>query len=79
MIIIKKESNKNTMTNSSVFRQKGESQNGGNKKTKHDKFFEKKQNISCPLIRRRTFAYQRVRNIRFSGTFGMLCFLVTSV
>ena len=78
MIIIKKESNKNTMTNSSVFRQKGESQNGGHKKTKHDKFFEK-NNISCPLIRRRTFAYQRVRNIRFSGTFGMLCFLVTSV
>ena len=31
------------MTNSSVFRQKGESQNGGNKKTKHDKFFQKKK------------------------------------
>ena len=69
------------MTNSSVFRQKGESQNGGNRKTKHDKFLEKKKKkkkICCPQIRTRTFAYQRVRNIRFSGTFGM-CFLVTSV
>ena len=48
MIIIKKESNKNTMTNSSVFRQKGESQNGGHKKTKHDKFFEKNKTFLAP-------------------------------
>ena len=49
---------------SSVIRQKGESQNGGNKKAKHTKFSTK-----------RTFppAYQGVRN------FGVLCFLVTSV
>ena len=36
--------------NSPVIRQKGESQNGGNKKTKHVKFSEK-MNISYPLIR----------------------------
>ena len=34
--------------NSSVIRQKGESQNGGNRKTKHAKFCEK-TNISNPL------------------------------
>ena len=36
------------MTNSSVIKQKGESQNGGNKKTKHAKFSEK-QTLLTPL------------------------------
>ena len=44
--------------------QKGESQNGGNKKTKPFKFSEKR-NISYPLVRIRAFAYQVVRNICF--------------
>ena len=50
----------------SVIRQKDESQNGGNKKTKHAKFSEK-----------RTFLTSR--KCSFFGKFGMLCFLVTSV
>ena len=51
---------------SSVIRQKGESQNGCFKKTKHAKFFKKTPNISYPLIRTRTCAYQGVRNVHFS-------------
>ena len=51
---------------SSVIRQKGESQNGCFKKTKHVKFSEK-TNISNPLIRTPTCAYQGVRNFRFFG------------
>ena len=39
--------------NSSVIRQKGESQNGCLKKTKHVKFFEKRTFLT-PLIRTRT-------------------------
>ena len=39
---------------SSVIRQKGESQNGGKKKTNHARFSEK-ANISYPLIRTRTY------------------------
>ena len=31
------------------------------------------------LLHTRTYAYQEVRNVRFSGTFGMLCFVVTTV
>ena len=62
--------------NSSAIRQKGESQNGGSKKTKHTKFSEK-TNISYPLIRKRTSAYQGVRNVRFLGKFSVLSFLVT--
>ena len=42
---------------------KGESQNGGKKKTKHAKFSEK-GNISYPLIRTRACVYQGVRNVR---------------
>ena len=56
---------KETDSNSSIIRQKGESQNGGNMKTKHAKFSEK--------------TYQGVRNVRFFGKFSMLCFLVASV
>ena len=42
--------NNNWRSVSSVIRQKSESQNGGNKKTKHAKFSQK-TNISYPLIR----------------------------
>ena len=52
--------------------------NGCFKKTKHTKFSEK-TNISYPLIRTRNCAYQGVRNVRFCGKFGMLCFLETRV
>ena len=47
---------------SSVIRQKGQSQNGCFKKTKHAKFSEK-----------RTCAYQRVRNVHLSK--NLACFL----
>ena len=56
---------------SSVIKQKDQSQNGDNKKTKHAKF-SKKANISYPLIRTRTSAYQEVRNNFFFGKFGVL-------
>ena len=39
----------------------------------------RKTNISYPLIRTRTFAYQGVRNVRLFGKFGVLYFLETSV
>ena len=39
----------------------------------------RKTNISYPLIRRRTCAYQGVRNVCFFGKFGVLCFLETTV
>ena len=45
---------------SSVIRQKGESQNGSNKKTKYADFF-RKTNISYPLIRTRTYVHVRTR------------------
>ena len=68
----------------SLVKQKDGSQNGGNNKTKHAKF-SAKSSLSYPLIRKstlmhtRTYAYQGVRNVRFPGTFGMFCFVVTSV
>ena len=68
------------LCDSLVIRQKGKSQNGGNK-TKHAKFSEK-INVSYPLIHTRTCAYQGVRNVWlffFFGKFDVLCFLVTSV
>ena len=49
-----------------VIRQKAESQNGGNKKTKHAKFSEE-TDIFSPLIHTRKCVYQGVRNVRFSG------------
>ena len=64
--------------NSSVIRQKDESQNRGNKKTKHVNFSEK-INIFYPLIRTRMCAYQGLRNVSFFGKFAIICFLVTSV
>ena len=39
----------------------------------------RKTNISYPLIRTRTYAYQGVRNFRFFGKFGLICFLETPV
>ena len=50
---------------SSIIRQKGESQSGGNKKTKETKFSEK-MSISYTLIRTHTCAYQGVRNVSYS-------------
>ena len=38
-----------------------------------------KTNISYPLIRTGTCAYQGVRNVCFFGKFGVLCFLLTPV
>ena len=57
---------------SSVIRQKGESQNGCFKKTKHAKFSEK-TNISYPLIR------TGGKKCSFFGKFDVLCFLETPV
>ena len=61
----------------SVISQKRESQNGYFKKTKHAKFSEK-TNISYPLKRICTCAYQEVRTL-FFGKFGGICFLETPV
>ena len=62
--------------NSSVLWQKGESQNGGNKNTKHAKFSEKRT-FFYPLIRTRTCTYQGVKNVRFSENWRALysCYL----
>ena len=64
--------------NSSVIRQKGESQNGCFQKTKARQIF-RKTNISYPLIRTRASAYQGVRNIRFSENLACFCFFETPV
>ena len=53
------------MNSQSVIRQKGECQDGGNKKINHAEFSEK-TNISQPLIRTRTCAYQGITKARFS-------------
>ena len=57
----------------SVIRQKGESQNRGNNKTKHTNF-SKKMNISYPLyqVREKCSGF-------FYRKFGVLCFPVTSI
>ena len=62
----------NSESNSLVIKQKGESQNGCFKKTKHVEFSEKK-NISYPLIRIRTcfvkfgvFRFRETPVLRFS-------------
>ena len=39
----------------------------------------RKTNISYPLIRTHTCAYQGVRNVLFFGKLGVLCFLETPV
>ena len=54
---------------------KGESQHGGNTKTKHAKFSEK-INFSYLLIHTRTYAYHGVRNVRFSENLACIIFLL---
>ena len=39
----------------------------------------RKKNISYPLIRTHTCAYRGIKNVRFFGKFGVLCFLETSI
>ena len=61
---------------SSVIRQKGESQNGCFKKTKHAKFFEKRTFLNP------WYTYVCVSGVKkcsFFGKFGVLCFLETPV
>ena len=62
---------------SSVIRQKGESQNGCFKKTKHAKFSEKNEHFLPPNIPDehllRTCAYQGVRNVRLLE--NLVCFV----
>ena len=55
-----------------VRHQKGKSQNGCYKKTNHAKFSGKKTDISYPLIRILTCAYQGVRNVCFSKNLACL-------
>ena len=62
-----------------VIRQKRESQNGCFKKTKHAKFSEKWTFLTLWYAHVRTCAYQGVRNVRFFGKLGVLCFLETLV
>ena len=64
--------------NPSIIRQKGKSQNGFYKKTKHAKFSEKRT-FFTPLIRTRACAYQGVRNVCFSEHLSCLVFFVTPV
>ena len=61
---------------STVVRQKGESHNGGNKKTKHAKCSEK-TNLLYHLIRTRTCGYQRVRNVCLLENWAWFVFLLT--
>ena len=58
---------------SSVIRQKGKSQDGGNRKAKHAKFSVKKPRTFLPHL------IQWVRNVHFFRKIGVLCFVVTSV
>ena len=57
-----------TLINSSVMGQKGESQNGSDKKIKHARFSEKRT-FSTPC------AYKAVRNISFADNLGCFVFL----
>ena len=60
--------------NSSVMRQKGESQNGCFKKTKHVKFSEKRT-FFTRWYAHDTSAYQGVKNVRFSEILTCFVFL----
>ena len=62
------------MQKSSVIRQKGQSQNGCFKKTKHVEFSEKRT-FFYPLIRTGTCAYQGVKTVRFSENLTCFVFL----
>ena len=61
-------------TNSSVIKQKDESQKGCFKKTKHTKCSEKRIFL-IPLIRTHTCAYQGIRDVRFSENLSCFVFL----
>ena len=63
-------------TNSSVKRQKEESQNEGNKKTRHAKFSKKNEHLLLPYTC--TYVYQS-KKCYFFGKIGVLCFLDISV
>ena len=64
---------------SSVIREKGESQNGCFKKTRHAKIF-RKTNISYPLIPTSTYVcVSGGKKCLFFGKFGVFCFLETPV
>ena len=64
------------MQKSSVIRQKGQSQNGCFRKTKHVEFSEKRT-FFYPLIRTGTCAYQGVKPVRFSENLACFVFLKT--
>ena len=63
---------------SSVLRQKGESQNGCFKKTKHTKFSEKRTFLTPWYAHTRTCAYEG-KKYSFFGKFGVLSFIETPV
>ena len=65
----------------SLIRQKGESQNGGNKKTKHTKFSEKKKNPEhfLPLDTHTYVFVSGSKKCSFLGKLGVLYFPVTFV
>ena len=58
----------------SVIRQKGVSQNGGNKKRKHAKFSPKNEHFLAPDTH--TCVYQGLRNVRFSENLTCFVFLL---
>ena len=58
----------------SVIRQKGESQNGGNKKAKHAKFSDKRTFLTPWYV-----CVSGDKKCSFCGKLGVLCFLVTSI
>ena len=62
-------------TNSLVISQKGESQNGDDKKTKHAKFPEKKKRFLPSDTHMHVCVSGATKCSFFSGKFGMLCFL----
>ena len=59
----------NSKKTKSVMRQKGESQNGCYKKTKHPKFSKKARTFLTPDM------YQGLRNVRFSENLACIVFL----
>ena len=68
---------KNKETNLLVIRQKSESQNGVNKKTKHGKFPEKRIFLTPDL---QTYVcILGVKKYSLFGKFGTLCFLVPCI
>ena len=67
----------NKETNLLVIRQKSESQNGGNKKTKYGKFPEKRKFLTPDL--RTYICILGVQKYSLFGKFGTLCFLVPCI